>query len=157
VLAHSGATIERRYTAAQLPRLNEAGIVDPATVRMSVRFSNYEGHIALNGTLEGSVTMTCQRCMKPAAIELRDSFSLLAVDAEAAALDETTGYEPIVADPARLDVRWLADEQTLLAIPLVPKHENDDCAAKLVAADEAGTKPVGQRPFADLKKLLRDH
>ena len=43
------------------------------------------------------------------------------------AQDEPGGYEPVVADPTRLDLRWLAEEQALLALPLVPLHEPSAC------------------------------
>lgn len=91
-------------------------------------------------------------------LALSDAFQLIIVDEEAdeTAEEDASGYEPIVADPARLDMRWLAEEQALLSIPLVPKHEDVNCAG-VPLADEAGGESISsQRPFSDLKKLLRD-
>jgi uncharacterized metal-binding protein YceD (DUF177 family) len=82
-------------------------------------------------------------------------FRLLIGDDEADEVAESGGFEPVVADPARLDVRWLAEEQTLLNVPLVAKHADEQCAAQLVEQDKS-EKPVGQRPFANLRDLLRD-
>ncbi len=159
VQAHGSGTIERSFRASQLPRVCEAGIVEPADIHLTVRFSNVEGHVAMDGSLRGRVTMTCQRCMQPAPVEVEDEFQLMIVDSEAERVErEAAGgsYEPIVADPARLDTRWLAEEQTLLAVPLVAKHADETCASG-VAAPAAATEQNGaQRPFADLRKLLRD-
>jgi uncharacterized protein len=154
VQAHVGSAIERRFSGSQLPRLREAGIVDPVDVRVSVRFSIYEGRIALDGVLRGMATMTCQRCMQPAAVELEDQFRLLLVEDDADPVAETGGFEPLIADPLRLDMRWLCEEQTLLAVPLVAKHADDACAGQSMRQkkDEA---PAGQRPFANLRGLLR--
>lgn len=155
VQAHAGAPVERRFQVSQLPRLSEAGIDEPGDIRLSVRFSIVEGHVALDGRVRGSVTMTCQRCMQPAKVEIDDEFQLTIINDDAATSqqeEESVGYEPIVADPARLDVRWLAEEQTLLAAPLVAKHADEGCAGA-VAVESKET--VGQKPFANLKDMLR--
>jgi uncharacterized metal-binding protein YceD (DUF177 family) len=68
---------------------------------------------------------------------------------------EASGFEPITADPARLDMRWLAEEQTLLSVPLVPKHPEGECAVQ-PADDEQEENAVAQRPFANLRNLLQD-
>lgn len=158
VQAHGRGTVERSFQASQLPRLREAGIVEPADIRLAVRFSIAEEHVALDGTLSGFVTMTCQRCMQPVAVDVADEFQLMIVDSEAERAereDASSGYEPIVADAARLDMRWLAEEQTLLGAPLVAKHADEACAS--VAAAPAPKEEGGaHRPFADLRKLLRD-
>jgi uncharacterized protein len=155
VQAHANGVVERRFTASQLPRLSEAGISEPADIRVSIRFSTYENRVALKGRLGGHVTMTCQRCMQPTTVEMEDEFRLLVVDDEADEAAESGGFEPVVADPARLDLRWLAEEQTLLSVPLVPKHTDEQCATQPVERGKS-EKPVGQRPFANLRDLLRD-
>jgi uncharacterized protein len=159
VQAHAGSAVERRFSASQLPRLNEAGITEPADVRMTIRFSVYEGRVALEGVLNGMVTMTCQRCMQPTAVDVDDQFRLLIVDDEADPVVDEGGFESVVAVPARLDLRWLAEEQLLLAAPLVAKHPDENCANALMKDEmkqaESAT-PGGQRPFANLRNLLRD-
>jgi uncharacterized protein len=158
VQAHASGTVERRFRASQLPRLSEAGIAEPADIRLSIRFSNVDGRIAMDGELDGFVTMTCQRCMQPAKIDVSDEFRLIIVDSETERLeqeDASGGYEPVVADAARLDLRWLVEEQALLSVPLVPKHADENCAAVVtnLAGKEEG---ASQRPFANLRDMLRD-
>ena len=156
VQAHAQGVIERRFSASQLPRLSEAGIVEPADIRVSIRFSTFESRVALDGVLKGKVTMTCQRCMQPVAVDMDDEFRVLIVDDEADPVAESGGFESIVADPARLDVRWLAEEQTLLSAPLVAKHDDEACANQATSEQTEEEKPVAQRPFANLRDLLRD-
>jgi uncharacterized protein len=154
VQAHAQGTVERRFDVSELPRLTEAGIIEPAEVRIRVRFSRVEGQVALDGDLGGFVTMICQRCMQPVKIEMTDELRLLIVDEDVERTEDATGYEPIVADPARLDMRWLAEEQTLLSVPLVPKHADENCAGAQPPSEES-EQASSQRPFADLKSLLR--
>lgn len=163
VCARAGTAIARHFSAAELPRLREAGGREGARVEANFQFSQFEGRPAVAGVLGGVAVLTCQRCMQPVSVELSDSFQVLIVDAERS--DEPGGYEPVVANPARLDLRWLAEEQVLLALPLVPMHDSQCAAVKLAgdgpvesagaAADDESDAEVRQQPFKDLRDLLR--
>ncbi|MDY6946472.1 MAG: DUF177 domain-containing protein [Pseudomonadota bacterium] len=171
VCARAGSTIARRFSAAELPRLREAGGHDGSAIEARFQFSQFDGRPAVAGELSGTAVLTCQRCMQPMALEVEDTFQVLLVDAERS--DEPGGYEPVVANPARLDLGWLAEEQVLLALPLVPMHEREDCEAgalaEVVASEESGdiaedavedAEPASaagttQQPFQNLRDLLR--
>jgi uncharacterized protein len=164
VCARAGSTIARRFSAAELPRLREAGGHDDAAIEVDFQFSQFDGRPAVAGELHGTVVLTCQRCMRPVTVEIDDSFQVLLVDEERS--DEPGGYEPVVAKASRLDLGWLAEEQVLLALPLVPAHDDEDCAALESAATEAavnddepaeeGDEPAAtHQPFRNLRDLLR--
>ena len=134
-----------------------------SAIDASFRFSELDGNPAIDGTLKGSAVVTCQRCMKPLAMNLEERFQVLIVRQEQG--DEPGGYEPVVADPSRLDLRWLAEEQVLLALPLVAMHETNECdeasasatehEASIAAAEaDDGTR---QKPFQNLRDMLRKH
>ena len=78
---------------------------------------------------------------------------------EAKWYEEGTGYEPIHGDPARLDLQLLTEDQTLLALPLVPAHESEDCGGAVAAGDAGSTAKAAddtrQRPFENLRDMLR--
>lgn len=158
-LAYAGGSIEHRFRVAQLPRLTDAGIVEPADIGIAIHGTIVEGRVALDGELTGFVTTTCQRCMRPVRVEVNDRFQLVLVSDEAARIAEerrATGYEPIVAEPTRLNLSWVAEEQTLLGMPLVPKHEDERCASgREIIGPAAQETDTHQRPFADLKRLLQ--
>lgn len=155
VQAHSQNTVKRRFPASLLPRLSEAGMREPGEVNLAVRFSIVDGKVAMDGRVQGSVTMTCQRCMQPVKVDVDDEFQLTIADDDEVVEpeDASFGYEPIAGDAARFDLRWLAEEQTLLSVPLVAKHTDEACNGDVDA------KPVetraGQKPFANLKDMLR--
>jgi uncharacterized protein len=163
VCSRAGSTIARRFSAAELPRLREAGGQEGSSIGADFQFSLFDGRPAVKGGVHGTAVLTCQRCMQPVAIEIEDSFQVLIVDAERD--DEPGGYEPVVADATRLDLGWLAEEQVLLALPLVPMHENIDCAvaAGLAAPEaaggdveeDAGDTGATHQPFQNLRDLLR--
>jgi uncharacterized protein len=154
-LARSEATVERSYTALEMPRLREAGAGPQGTVSVRLGFRHLEGQVAVDGALRGSVQLTCQRCMEPASIPLQEHFEVLLLPEESDAA-EIGGRETVIVDPTRVDLLWLAEEQALLALPLVPMHEPSECSVRTeTTEDEPSASEKGQTPFANLRDLLR--
>jgi uncharacterized protein len=156
MLAGAGSSVEREYSTAELPRLTDAGVADGLAIEASLRFSEFDGRPAVEGRLTGQVALTCQRCLRPMTFEMDESFQVVVVSEERA--DEPGGYEPVVADPGRLDLRWLVEDQALLALPLVPLHEPGECDEADKSADEEldQVEPTGtQKPFQNLRDMMR--
>lgn len=154
VCARAGSTIERHFSVAQLPRLAEAGALDGSRLDLRLRFSLFDDRPAIDGALRGTIGLRCQRCMQPVAVKVEEAFQVILVQQESA--EEPGGYEPVIADAARFDVRWLAEEQALLALPLVPLHAVGECEEAPVPLLDAeqGTSPGVQKPFQNLRDLL---
>ena len=152
VCARAGSTIERHFSLEQLPRLQEAGARDGSRIDVRLRFSLFDEQPAVDGTLSGTVLLSCQRCMQPVAVQIDERFQVILVRQESA--DEPGGYEPVIADPARFDVRWLAEEQALLALPLVPQHAAGECDETVLQDVEQGASHGTQQPFQNLRDLL---
>jgi uncharacterized protein len=152
-LARTGSSVERAYSGVELARLIEAGGAAESTVSGTFKCAVFEQRTTLHGELHGRVVLTCQRCLGPVSVSLEEQFELVVVRDEAEAALEVGGYEPIIADPTRVDVRWLIEEQALLALPLVPMHEPGECGQS-VAPSEEDEAPAGQRPFGNLRELL---
>lgn len=155
MLAGAGSSVDRQYSAAELPRLTDAGVAEGTAIVASLRFSEFDGRPAVDGSLSGQVTLTCQRCLRPMALELDESFQVVIVSEERA--EEPGGYEPVIADPVRLDLRWLVEDQALLALPLVPMHEPGECEEADESAEELDpVEPSGtQKPFQNLRDMMR--
>jgi uncharacterized protein len=164
VCARAGSTIARHFSAADLPRLGEAGGREGSSIEANFQFAHFDDRPAVSGELHGTAMLTCQRCMQPVPVEIDDSFQVLIVEEERS--DDPGGFEPVVAKASRFDLRWLAEEQVLLALPLVPMHENADCAEGVVASSSEADAPdsdepaeeeeaVKQQPFRNLRDLMR--
>jgi uncharacterized protein len=157
VHARAESWISRRFPAAELPRLSEAGLPPESQVEAWFQFALFDGRPVIDGAVCGQLELVCQRCMQPVMVEVDEPLKLMVVHAE---LDgEPGGYEPVVSDPARLDLRWLVEEQMLLALPLVPMHEGEDCASAGMLRDTTPQQDEAagetQRPFRDLRNMLR--
>jgi len=101
------------------------------------------------------LSLVCQRCLQPSehVVELDRHFLFARDEAEAARLDEEIDDEVLVM-ARELDLHELLEDELLLDLPLVPRH--DSCAPPRVVDDAAASEPVSaEHPFAALAALRR--
>jgi uncharacterized protein len=165
--ARDGASLEGEWPADSLERLADSGAPEaPAAGWPPLRWSLHgeirqpKGGAAqtwLHMTAQAQVALTCQRCLQPVqeALDVDRWIRFVDTEAEAAALDVDSD-DDVLALPRHLDARELIEDELLLALPLVPRHET--CPEPLPvaddepAADEEAEKP---NPFAKLAALKR--
>lgn len=115
-----------------------------------------EPEVWLHLTAQACVNMACQRCLGPLAVPLDlDRWIRFVRDAgQAEALDAEL-EDDVLELERQTDLRALVEDELLLALPLVPRH--DVCPQPLpmggTAADEAA--PVRPNPFAALARLKK--
>jgi len=105
---------------------------------------------------ETEVTLECQRCLQPMRVPLRAERRIFFVEGEdaAEALD-AEGEDDVLALTAALDLADLVEDELLLALPLVPRHEH--CPEPLprpFVEDDPAIDPA-DNPFAVLAALKR--
>jgi uncharacterized protein len=65
-------------------------------------------------------------------------------------------YEPLVSADGRVALKELVEDELLLALPLVPRHEGDAaCGGFTETAADAESGEARKNPFAELAKLKR--
>lgn len=165
-LAHDGASLAGEWPAASLERLADAAAPEaPASGwpalpwRLAGEIRQPKGgkpQVWLHLTASGQVALTCQRCLKPVHEDLDIDRWIRFVDteAEAAALDVDSD-DDVLALPRHLDARELIEDELLLALPLVPRHEA--CPEPLPQAADEEEPELEERPnpFAKLAALKR--
>jgi uncharacterized protein len=100
------------------------------------------------------LALECQRCLKPVvvAIEIERNFLFVQGEELAAQLDAES-EDDVLAMPRVLDLQALVEDELLLAMPLVPRHEV--CPEPLpVPIDDVPDDDV-PHPFAALAALKR--
>ncbi len=115
-----------------------------------------ESHAWLQLTLHAQVKLTCQRCLGPVetSLKLERWFHFVAGEEEAAQLD-AENEEDVLASTRSLDLHQLAEDELLLALPLVPRHELCPQPLLPTVADAPTDNPVTSNPFAALAALKR--
>lgn len=125
-----------------------------------LRFSAHrQGLVLIKGRIEGQLRLQCQRCLEDFLLPLSERFhvALQTGETSTAAPDE---FEILERDDDAFVPIDLLEEQLLLAIPLVVKHQDlTECGplARRYAGAECEGKSTGERvrPFADLRLLRK--
>jgi uncharacterized protein len=154
-LADTGGAINGVVNPIELPRLADRLVPpdDASSVRIVWRVTGGHdsvGRPMLTLSLEGTVFLVCQRCLKSFAVPVaQDTALLLARDeAELAVLDEA---EPeVILAKLPLDPAMLVEDELLLALPFSPRHDERECAG--AGTRRSATEAV-QSPFAGLAQL----
>lgn len=183
-LADAGETRDFDVDLAEFPRLAAELGRAGARARGSLSVSRERRLPVVEVEVEARLPLVCQRCLGVVEVPVESSARVAVVPDLATADALGTDLDPFIAAEGRVVLRDLAEEQLLLALPLVPRHEDLAlCEAELAATpsraarlvvqsetarrDEAGRErargvpdedsgaPVTQKPFAELGELLK--
>ncbi|MDX1454135.1 MAG: YceD family protein [Gammaproteobacteria bacterium] len=176
-LAQSGSKLEGEVETGRMSRLQDYLHADTAPqVWLSASFaSDSAGRILLDGRVEARVEMTCQRCLEAVMLEVTGEFTIGVIrsaDEEAGLPDDV---DPFVMERGpELDLAELAEDEVILALPVIPRHESSeqcgeraavlaaqeeeqpDVAAQAAASDEEQAAGQKENPFAVLRELKDD-
>ena len=163
--AKAAGELDGNWPLSSFDRLTESAFADalPAgglDVRWSARgelrpMRGGESEVWLHINASTELPLECQRCLKAvdAPLQLERSFLFVHGEETAAQLD-TDGEDDVLALTRALDLRELLEDELLLALPIVPRHEV--CPKPLVvAADAADVLEEKPNPFAALAALKR--
>jgi uncharacterized protein len=153
-----------RWPVQQLDRLAESAVADAmdpgaGDVAWSARgerraMRGGEFQVWLHISAETGLPLECQRCLKPVGVPLKMERSFLFVHGEdAAAQLDTDSEDDVLALTRALDLRELIEDELLLAMPLVPRHEV--CPVPLTVKDDDIVLDEKPNPFAVLSALKR--
>lgn len=125
-------------------------------INVKIQFTvDEQGLVKVSGNGKATVELTCQRCNELFEQALSVDFNLSPVKKVADADELPSYYDAIELDEnGEVNLRELVESELLLAIPLIPKHELDDCQAPADSTwgelPEELDKP---NPFDVLKQL----
>jgi uncharacterized protein len=145
--ARSAGVMRGQLGLASLPRLAQSGCSGSVVDFVLTGEINERGKPELRLAVDGSVRLKCQRCLGDVDLTLRlDSrLELAASEAEILAADDDV--ERVVAG-RDMSVAELVEDELILALPMVPKHEQ--CLAATGA--EGGAEPSAFKALAALRK-----
>ncbi|MGO9514347.1 MAG: YceD family protein [Steroidobacteraceae bacterium] len=158
-LAEDAAVLERVYALGELPRLQDLLAEPGGTLHASFAFGKAaSGRAAARVAIRAVPQLLCQRCMQGFAFPVSGSSEVeFTSDEEAAASD--TERELFLIDAGMVSLRELAEEELLLAVPIVAVcSAPQSCGhAPSFAVDAEESEKSGElrRPFSALQDLLK--
>ena len=117
------------------------------------------GQVWLHIKVRASFPMECQRCLTPVDVplELEREFRFVADEVTAEALDDDC-EEDLLALSRDFDLHELIEDELLMALPVVPKHDECPSAVPLASSDDDFEEANAEKPnpFAALAGLRKD-
>ncbi|WP_438969857.1 YceD family protein [Methylophaga sp.] len=157
--ANNGRKLEGELALANMPRLADSLNDKTGLVTVSMQFDvDPTGTPNMQGHFETTLLLTCERCMQQLEhpVEIDTWLGLVKHAKLAESLAEQ--YEPwVVEDNQLVDPATVVEDELILALPLVPKHDYDCLPAEAwFSGDEEveetpEVKP--ESPFAVLSAL----
>ena len=154
-LADSAADVDFAVPLAELAGLRSLRAGVGGSVRGRAHFAREQDMPVADLTFSGTVGLECQRCLQPMerSLERVSRVALIASEDEAARVPPER--EPVLAAGGRISIGELLTEELLLLLPIVPLHEEPECASEPAAAERVASDGETHRPFANLADLLK--
>ncbi|NTS77954.1 23S rRNA accumulation protein YceD [Catenovulum sp. SM1970] len=145
------------YRLEDLSRFKEVVLDQTGEVTVNLECKlDEQGLTVLLLSADAEVQVTCQRCggALPQKLNLSSKFTpkLASVDEELIPSE----YEIITLnDYGMLELKALVEDELILALPIVPKHDEDDCdiSEDDMSFGEVEDEPSKPNPFEALKNL----
>ena len=161
-LVGTEAAVDFTIPLAELPRVSHELSATDGEARGNVRFSRQLGQAVADLDVSAAPEVVCQRCMQPMRWPIQVKSRIALVSDYNAADRVPEGLEVFLVEADSISVRDLVDEEILLALPHVARHEEgSECAdgkmqlpGQEADAEEAADSQV-QKPFAQLGELLK--
>lgn len=147
----------------QLPRLAEVALPESGDFVVELEFTrSMSGLPIVLGQVRGTVVLECQRCLQAMEFPIDNAVQVALTTFQSDERPEQEGFEAWLVEDDRLFLQDFIEDEILLALPLVARHEQCEPARELIealppalAATEApqtDEAPEGRKnPFAVLK------
>lgn len=156
-LAEQNLRLDGLVKLVDMHRLNTSlmNTCENDTVTVSLQFGMDEQRLPyIKGHLKVVLGLQCQRCLERFNYEIMSDFALGIVKSldEEKALPEQ--YEPAMVQDGQLALRELIEDELILNLPIIPRHEPEVCSVKLPHID-SGWKQEDDKenPFKVLQSL----
>ena len=157
-LCRQSAELGGHWPLARMQRLAQAfGAASDGAVEWSASASlrpvtGGEPEMWLVLTAQADVPLQCQRCLQTMTetLVVDRRFHFVRSEEQAAELDEASD-DDVLALPPRLDLMALLEDELILSLPIVPRH--DSCPQPLPTSAAEPDEEAAPHPFAALAVL----
>lgn len=124
----------------RLSRLRDMLHADDGSVRVGVRFGpSRRGWVPMRLEYEATVRLVCQRCLEPMDFDIAVEAKLGLVENTGAEALLPEDHEAVLLEEGRFNPAQLLEDELLMALPLVPRHEKpEECGALALELDRLG-------------------
>ena len=159
-LADDAVVLERVYPLGEMPRLQDLLADARGSVRASFAFATLgAGRAGATVAVEATPQLVCQRCMQGFAFAAAGSSEIEFASGSAGSSAAEAQREVYATEEGRVSLRELAEEELLLALPIVAACSTPQTCGRAPAYQAGGEMqdmPGDRtRPFSALQDLLK--
>ena len=153
-LAKNTQTLHGKFSLSEMPRLLSGLELDNSGEGYFEWYFNVNkaGRAYIEGHAEVEIQVVCQRCLQVMRVPLAAQTLLGLLSPRQNEDDLPEDWEPLVIDKIPMSLLDLLEDELILALPLVFRH--DECPANQHQnTEEAEAMPAKENPFAVLAQL----
>jgi uncharacterized protein len=144
----------------ELSRLEQVVRDQSGEIAVQIHCKNDEqGLTVVYGSIQTRLTVVCQRCNDELGLDLVQDFTYSPVKADYESDELPDNYDMIELDEdGEINLRELIEDELILAIPIVPTHNEVNCSysEKPASFGEIEAEESKPNPFDILKQLKKD-
>lgn len=110
-----------------------------------------QSHLA--GQVRVTLKALCQRCLEAMELPIVQNFDYVLIRQQEQENQVEGDFESLICPESELDMAWFLEEEVLLAMPSISRH--DDCTMPWQNDAETQEPANKHRPFAALKSMLK--
>ena len=160
-LAEARRLLEGEIPLTQMKRLMPLLASDSGSIHVSLEFGiDSMDVVNLVGEVQADLALICQRCLEPMdwPMQLNLALAFLRPNEDEAGIPGP--YEPYVVDALPVRLTDMIEDEIILALPSIPRHELAQCPAsewvqddKPTAKENAAAEKQRDNPFSVLAEL----
>jgi uncharacterized protein len=148
------ACFEGVWPVSAFTRLAEVVYKDQGEIKARLKFGTRAGTNCLDGHVQAELVLRCERCLEPMKQQIESDFRFGLITSEDEADSLPKEFEPLLASNYELSLLELVEDEILLSLPIVARHD-DECSEILQKhKDDDRVQQDTYKPFAALKDLM---
>ncbi|VAX07555.1 hypothetical protein MNBD_GAMMA25-400 [hydrothermal vent metagenome] len=136
--AHDAVELESSLPLSQMTRLSAMLYQPDGEIEVNLAFSvDVLGVSMLQGRIQASLELICQRCLEPVHFEVDSSLALGFARSAAGMEQISSSLEPVRAEAGQVNLLDLLEDEIMLALPQIPRHKENECQASAIMDEPA--------------------
>lgn len=151
------ASLHGTLAIKDMPRLVSSLASQEGEVAVDANFGiDKQGIKFIKGSVKALVYVLCARCLEVFVQEILSDFSYGVVNSDAKAKKLPAHYEPVLLTDQNLNVVEMIEDELIINLPIVPKHDLKSCKVKtpvVVLEDPEAAEETKTSPFSVIASL----
>jgi uncharacterized protein len=148
------ACFEGAWPVSDFSRLAEVVCSNQGEVKARLKFGIRAGTNCLDGHVQADLELRCERCLESVKQHIESDFRFGLITSEDEADSLPKEFEPLLASNYELSLLQLVEDEVLLSLPIVARHDEDCSEILQKHKDDDRVQQDTYKPFAALKDLM---